>query len=363
MSSPILAAQKSEFQNRLENAMKLQRFGGGQSARGVAHTRMLIQEATSSEIKTLSEDYSPLSPIIKYVYDRAAPPNDLISGVHNLIKLCSAKGIKANGGDYIDGRFERPLILAAGYGEYELVVELLQAGAEPWETDWRNRTAWSSLFDSRTPTAHSFHPKPTSRRLDIATVFLQRGSITPDLATSRIDKTKVYVNAKSQFGTPLLTAILTQKLKTVKFLVQKAGAVLTDRDYLIMKKIGVIHRLERAVFKLLPPNKDQQERNSKKRRTSNRRLRTPPPPHEIEEDMRVECWSRHNSWSFPPSYAVAIHLSRYCGLPEELFKQSVQPFLGREWFFTEEQLSYNLTPAQMRIIFGYHYLSDMIPLH
>jgi len=130
------------------------------------------------------------------------------------------------------------------------------------------------------------------------------------------------VNGDAANGSPLLSAIRNKNISAAQYLVNH-GAVITDRDYLtLMHKRGGQQQLLFLATSLT--NKHSSE---------------------------LLSWSSETDWSFPPTWKVAIILSNYCGLPEEVFKDCVVPFCGRDWFFAADRCNGPL-PARLGASMG-----------
>ena len=328
MSSPLLR-KKSPFQKRMENVMRYE-FAGGLTPLGLEHTLLLVTQAQPEDTHSLDPDCSPIGMAMKCVYVL----DEHESKLWELINACRRKGVNINGGDCIDGHFERPLVLAASLGKHKWFFNLLSHGANPNDTDGRGRNALQAAFDKRDITKRWFprHMIDEHRRsriawrrrfesspCDISIGLYQRHLVTNSLALSRQHSDLVYINGNSVHGSPLLLALLNRRDNDIRCIVDYCGAVLTDKDYLVLHKLGRLPLLERAVLTLLPPE---------------------------NRHGNMFCYSECNSWSFPPTYRVAIALTDMVGLPEDVFHNHLQPFLGRDWFFTEEQLEARfLTPA------------------
>ena len=67
---------------------------------------------------------------------------------------------------------------------------------------------------------------------------------------------------------------------------------------------------------------------------SNTSLNTPSHAKALQ---RIKSWNESIDWSFPPTWKVAVKLCQNCGLPQDIFRENVLPFLSRGWFFTQEQ--------------------------
>ena len=88
----------------------------------------------------------------------------------DIIQACESRGIKINGGDCLDGCFERPLVLAAASGELSWFACLLQFGAAPNETDGRGRNALRAAHDKR-DTTQEMVPLACEGRTQMITAF------------------------------------------------------------------------------------------------------------------------------------------------------------------------------------------------
>ena len=332
-----LLRKKSPFQKRVENVMRFE-FGGGFNLLGLQHTLILIRHASGEEIDSLHPDYSPIPMAMKCVYVQ----DNYEQLLFDIIQACESRGIKINGGDCLDGCFERPLVLAAALGKLSWFTCLLQFGAAPNEMDGRGRNALRAAYDKRDTTKRWFplHMKDEHRRsllfqrrrfrsspVEISFKLLQNQMITDSLHEARNNHGFVYIDQNSPCGSPLLAAILHgPKFNEIRCLVRLCGATLTDQDYLIILKANKLKNLNRAV-QLLSPQLNDAPKGKRKRESNS----TASPRSSL-------CFSPSSSWSFPPTYRVAIALTKQLGMPEDIFRDHLQPFLTRDWFFTKEQL-------------------------
>ena len=348
---PNSSPKKSPFQARLENIMRVP-FGGGNTPRGVHHTLLLIERASEDEISSLHPDYSPISMVLRYLHTNVRRRN--FNFLEQIIRACQLKGIKINGCDHIDGYLERPLVLAASLWRPKWVEALLIAGADPSETDGRGRNAFFAAFDNRDMTKQWFirprngapsynefwHDQREQRRRDylhhyrikIAHLIFQTGLVTPRLSLCITIPRMLYVNHQTPCGTPLLAALIHQRQDEYTFLVHHCRATLTDTDYLILRQLNKMHCLKNAVRVV---------HDLIKRRSDHT-------PSTLDILATFQPYSKYNHWSFPPTYHITIALTKHCGLPKEVFEQHLQPFLSRDWFFTEAQLQLDATNEEIR---------------
>ena len=335
----------------MENALRPE-FGGEASLSGLKHTLQLVHRASREDVQSLHQDYSPIGLAMKCVYVLDCYDKILWDLITDLIKACHDKGIKINGGDFIDGLLERPLILAVTFGNYYWFRLLLELGASPHETDGRGRNAFCALFDERDVTTTWFSEDNAKKHehleihrkralnawcIDMACCMWKLGRLTPCLRRSQKDPTLVYVNAQSPCGTPLLSVILHGKEQECRFLLECCGAVLTDKDFLILRALKKVERLRPMIKQFLPSRDIVDVKDCE------------------EEERRTWIYSMHNSWSFPPTYNVAIKLTNNIGLPEDIFREHLQPFLSRDWFYTHQQLEADFVSAEIVAEFeGWH---------
>ena len=358
-SSPGTLNKKSPFQTRVENVLRMP-FGGGNTARGVHHTIILLTKASLHDISTLDSDYSPIPMVMRYVYTH--PNRRNIHFVQQLLDICVQRGLNINGSDYVCGHLERPLVLAASLAQSDWVKALLLAGANPGETDGRGRNAFYAAFDDRDFTKKWFvHPGSAitndfwhdrreeyrqdcilHNRMEIVDSLFRSGTITDSLSLSRTNNTLLYVNSVTPCGTPLLAALLHQNEAEYIFLVARCHAVLTDMDYLILRQLNKLHCLKYAVTNILQHVRTDRDSKSKKLKTNYDAILT------SNDFLDFECYSLDNHWSFPPTYHIAIQLTRHCGLPQHLFRQHLQPFLPRHWFYTDQHLNSDHTTEEIR---------------
>mmetsp|Transcript_31824 Transcript_31824/g.60816 ORF Transcript_31824/g.60816 Transcript_31824/m.60816 type:complete len:167 (+) Transcript_31824:1030-1530(+) len=124
----------------------------------------------------------------------------------------------------------------------------------------------------------------------------------------------------------MLRALLNKNKDVVEFLC-RAGGVITDRDYRVLRQRGQVNsRLLPMVMEqllLLSNGPEETTPDNNNNTTSNRK-----------KLMRSAIsWSSRTDWSFPPTWKVGVTLCRNCGLPPDIFRSYVVPFLDRDWFY------------------------------
>ena len=334
---------------------------------GVNHTIILLQKASCSEISTLDPDYSPISMVMRHLHTRVNLDTEMnrrnIDVLTEIVDTCLKRGIKVNGCDHIDGELERPLVLAASLGKATWVEALLIAGAHPSETDGRGRNAFYAAFDDRDMTKHWFEHSRSiwhehnerhrqdcamRNRIKIAHLMFQTGLLTPSLSLSRANNKMLHINSQTSCGTPLPAALVHQNKDEYLFLVNTCKATLTDKDCLTLRQLNKLYCLKNAVKMVADFNL-----SIKCASTTTQPARKKSKTHSLNEESldalaHFDAYSKNNSWSFPPTHHVAIQLTKYFGLPPDVFRQHLQPFLARDWFFTEKDLQLDVTNEEIR---------------
>ena len=114
----------------------------------------------------------------------------------------------------------------------------------------------------------------------------------------------------------------------MKFMVEKSGFI-TDKDFLRITKYKQLKRFLTMVA-CIESNTSLHESSQVK----------------TEVLQRIKSWNKSIDWSFPPTWKVAIALCKNCGLPQDIFRDTVIPFLSRDWFYTAEEQRGQLTEEQ-----------------
>jgi len=260
---------------------------------------ILLQNATPEEVSSLSDNYSPIIQGILIVGSkttRMGNKKDLEDELLRMIEVCQERNISVNSPGSSGGILQRPLVLAAYYGLHRSVELLLAAGAKPDLMSGDGMTALHTALQN---------PKARYKLRDCdqltAELLLNSNRVTSDLRVWRDSApgSTIYINGDCSSGSALLGSIVNKNVGAFSLL-RRYGAVLTDRDYLIIRKRHVT--------------------------------------------LPGRYYQTALAWSFPPTWKVTVALCGSCGLPESIFREHVIPFLSRDWFYTPEQLGGPLPP-------------------
>lgn len=309
--APLRDGDKSALQLQLETAVE--------SPGGTAKVLRLVQTADDADMQTLNAArWTPLvGAIFRLGKNTTRHGNSAASEgeLEELVRACHARGISPNSGAWFGDHLHRPLVVAAYYGYHEAVRRLIELGALPDMGDGEGRNAWHAAFEN--PVARKGLRKCDKRT---AQMLLELGAVTKDLGRWRRSPkgTLCYMNGDSSSGGSILfRAIENKSVEVAKFVVA-AGGSLTDRDYLTLRNRSWVKS------RLIPMMREV--------------LRA-------EGEWTVErclawwrsgatSWSREKDWSFPPTWQVGVVLCQNCGLPPEIFRTYVVPYLSRDWFYT-----------------------------
>jgi hypothetical protein len=204
---------------------------------------------------------------------------------------------------------------------------MLEFGALPDLTDRDGKTSWCNAFE--TPWSSQF--RECDRRT--AVVLLEMGAVTSSLDEWRARNvgsfagTVCHVSVASGYGSPLYRAIRYSKNHEVaKFIVESGGSI-TDREFLRFHFNGKLKLLCRIADTVM----ESAQNDIAGTQTT------------IDE--------KYINWSYPPTWKKGVEIGIVewdrSGLPPDMFQSKVVPFLGRDWFFTKEQLTpSNFPPRQ-----------------
>jgi len=190
---------------------------------------------------------------------------------------------------------------------------MIELGALPDLGDGEGRNVWFASLQC--PLASV----TTLRKCDelTAQLLLDRKIVTTSLKVweSSTKGMICYMNGDSSVGSVMLRAIINKNVHVLQFLVQ-SGAVLTDRDYYQLQSSNKTLQLNKMIMK-------------------------------VSNVSNGTLYNEEISWSFPPTWKVAVKLCQYCGLPKEIFMTNVVPFLSRDWFYPDSNSSgrYLLGPS------------------
>ena len=210
--------------------------------------------------------------------------------------------------------------------------------------DGEGRNAWFAAFQNPTSLGRRQNRLRDCDRIT-AEVLWKMGAVTCDLGVWRgknVGDTKgslCYMNGDSSNGSVMLRAIVNKNVSVVNFLCQKRGVV-TDRDYLELKRRGLVEtRLIPMVVEVL------NESVSNTTNDSGRQLKSK------LKCLSAKSWNPHVDWSFPPTWKVGMILCQNCGLPADIFRSHIVPFLSRDWFYSKRQLCGDI-PARLGASMG-----------
>lgn len=311
--------ESSAFQIRLKGALE----SGG----GVRRATALVEGATDVEIEELNDArWTPLV-VAAFRLGKNGTRNGNAPGTEDellrLIRVCRERGLSPNSRDVFGGRVHRPLIVASYYGYHEAVRMLVEAGARPNARDGEGRDAWFAAFQN--PVLSSPRGANRFRECDrlTAQTLLDMGVVTNDIRKGSTGRPLCYMNAWLKgVGSVMYNALRNHNSDVVQFLVD-AGGVITDHDYLRVRRSGKekLHLL--PIVKELLLNHRTTTAAAGEAGASNNEVTL----------QDINSWNADVDWSFPPTWKVGVVLCQDCGLPSDIFRTNVVPFLGRDWFF------------------------------
>jgi len=288
---------------------------------GISKVLHLIENASEAEISALNEDqYTPLvGCIFRLGKNTTRKGNSLQSQqqLDELILSLHRRKLSVNSGAQFGARFHRPLIVAAYYGYYSAVRLLLQQGSLPDLRDGEDRNVLHAAFHN--PAGSSSVLRECDRK--VAEILWDMNAVTSDWKKWRIVKDEgpgrlCYIGSLRHNKSVIYSSIDDKCLSTMKLIVEKGG-IITDKDFLMITTYKKLKRFLSMVACL----------------ESNTSLNTPSHAKALQ---RIKSWNKSIDWSFPPTWKVAVNLCQNCGLPQDIFRENVVPFLSRDWFFTEE---------------------------
>lgn len=330
---PRKVDQLSQLQLQCESAI--------QAPGGVFKVVHLIESASDDDIKLLNEArYSPLvGCIFRLGKNTTRNGNSLQSQLQldELIEVCHRRHISVNSSATFGERLHRPLIVAAYYGYYSAVRQLLQQGALPDLRDGDGKNVFYAAFQN--PTGSN-----TLRECDkqVAETLWDMGAVTCDLGEWRKMNQGpslgclCYSNYNGlrvgswSYRSVMYQSLQNKCLQTMKFLVEKGG-VITDVDFARIVNCKLFKRFL-AMVACVESNSNLQK------------------PSQVSAQVlhRMKSWNKGIDWSFPPTWKVGVILCSNCGLPEDIFRNNVVPFLARDWFYTRgEQQCRLAAPGHM----------------
>lgn len=300
--------RKTSQYNHQPSTLQLQLESVIESPGGITKLQSILQSSstTNNDISILNTNqWTPLVTAIFKLGKNATKNGNSIESQQQLLQLiqvCHEKGIDINSGAIFGEHYHRPLIVAAYYGYYTAVKFMIELGALPDLGDGEGRNVWFASLQS--PLASV----TTLRKCDeqTAQLLLDRKVVTTSLKVWKDQSIKgsiCYMNGDSSVGSVMLRSIINKNVHVLKFLV-KVGGMITDRDYHQLLLSNKTSQLNKMVMK-------------------------------VSNVLNVTSYSEESSWSFPPTWKVAVKLCQNCGLPEEIFTANVVPFLSRDWFYPD----------------------------
>lgn len=322
-SYPRRKRRRDNARDRAKTQLQLNCERAIEAPGGISKVLHLIENASEAEISALNEDqYTPLvGCIFRLGKNTTRKGNSLQSQqqLDELILSLHRRKLSVNSGAQFGARFHRPLIVAAYYGYYSAVRLLLQQGGLPDLRDGEDRNVLHAAFHN--PAGSSSVLRECDRK--VAEILWDMNAITSDLKKWRIVKNNegpgrlCYIGSSRHHASVIYSSIGDKCLSTMKFIVEKGG-VITDKDFLMISKYKKLKRFLSMVACL----------------ESNTSLNTPSHAKALQ---RIKSWNKSIDWSFPPTWKVSVTLCQNCGLPPDIFRENVVPFLSRAWFFTQEQ--------------------------
>ena len=312
-----------------------------ESPGGIHKIFKLIQHGSKDDIDTLNKNQ--WSPLVGAIFrlgknttrngNSRQSENELL----NIIRICHSRGLDLNSGDYFGAHYHRPLTVAAYFGFYEGVRKLLEFGAMPDLTDGEGKTAWHTSFDNPCAISNNALFRECDRLT--ASAMIQIGAVTSSLSDWKDSSVGsiTNVNVESTIGSPLYRAICNKRTDVVRFIIE-SGGVLSDREFIMLhcgrkKKQTAFAMVIRSVIQSV-------ERNINKHDTG---MRT-------KEIRNSVIDTKYIDWSYPPTWKSGLELAiaqwDSCGLPPGMFQTKVAPFLGHDWFFTNEQMNVRNAPER-----------------
>jgi len=308
-TTPTRRSKRKTSHSYQPSALQLQLETAIESPGGISKILSILQSTSTTTINNdidilNTHQWTPLvTAIFKLGKSTTKNGNSITSQQQllQLIQICHEKGININSGAIFGEHYHRPLIVAAYYGYYSAVQRMIELGALPDLGDGEGRNAWFASLQSPLTSV------TTLRKCDelTAKVLLDRNVVTNSLGVwkSSTKGTICYMNGDSSVGSVMLRAVINKNVHVLKFLV-KYGGTITDRDYYQLHSSNKTSQLEKMVIK-------------------------------VSNVSNVTSYGEEISWSFPPTWKVAIKLCQNCGLPKEIFTANVIPFLSRDWFYPE----------------------------
>ena len=267
------------------------------------HISVVIRCASKKDI----EDLNGWSPLIYAILLRDAGNRGTASHraildalLIDVIDACDQKGISLNAGDRstaTGGILERPLVLAANFGNHKVVQKLLELGASPDCMNGEGKTVLHTCLDNPS----SLKSLRDDDRATFA-VLAASSCITKNFGDykSSAPGSKIFIaGSDMSFGTPLLRSIRFHNNDSFRLLAD-FGAFLTDGDILLVTRRKLLRRLSKMI--------DSYYKS-------------------IGQGVKnIDTWSEALDWSFPPMWKNVVRLSGF------VVYQKV--YSSRTWFLS-----------------------------
>lgn len=286
---------------------------------GIRKILHLLQTATESDIAELNTNqWTPLvGGIFRLGKNTTKNGNSMESEEQllQLIRTCHERGISNLNGAVFGEHCHRPLVVAAYYGYFSAVRLMIELGYLVDLGDGEGRNVWHAAFDNPTASGKSHRLRDCDRQT--AQTLLDMNVVTNDLGLWKAASPKAslcYMNGDSFGGSVMLQALRNKKTNVVRFLID-AGGCITDRDYLFLSRSRRSRRMYQEELLLL---RMIVELNN-------------------NDENIPKSWTQQTDWSYPPTWKVGIRLCQNCGLPEDIFRSYVMPFLARDWFYNDNK--------------------------
>ena len=305
---------------------------------GIGRILQLVRAATDREVDELNA--SAWTPLVGAIFllgkDTTAKGNTAESEERllQLVGACHRRGISLNSSAWFGARVHRALTVAAYYGFYSAVRFLVESGALPDLRDGEGQNAFISAFQK--PVGRNNRLRWCDERT--AGELVELGVVTSDFGLWKRSPrgTMCYVNDCTQTRSAMYSALANKNVDAIRFL-RNAGGVITDRDYLSLRRRG------RAKVRscLLPMVAEVLSGCHGTGVTAEVAVSKDGIRTKSQLLQGVKSWNPQIDWSFPPTWKVGVALCQDCGLPPAIFRSHVVPYLDRDWFYAETLLVFD----------------------
>jgi len=145
-----------------------------------------------------------------------------------------------------------------------------------------------------------------------------------------------YVNDCTQTRSAMYSALVNKNVDAIRFL-RNAGGVITDRDYLTLRRRGCA----KVRSCLLPMVAEVLSGCHGTGVTAEVAVSKDGIRTKSQLLQGVKSWNPQIDWSFPPMWKVGVALCQDSGLPPAIFRSHVVPYLDRDWFYAEPLLVFD----------------------